>query len=282
MRLAKNIALVFDFDHTLTDDSTEKLLSSFGIDTEAFWSETVGQMVAEGWDPALAWTSALCDLIGKSKPLGNLDEQQLLKFGKTIGFYPEVEKALGDLRTIPKDFPELNTEVELYVISGGIEILLRGTAITKLVDEIRGCTFHTDAKGILKRPKRVITFTEKTRYLFEINKGLLRRSTSHPYAVNAPIEREDRRVPFENMIYVGDGLTDVPAFSVVKQRGGAAFAVVDPLDESRLQKAWEKLVAPARVTNVFQPRYGSKDMLGAFLREGVRSMCRRMLEFDRL
>ncbi|MEQ8836761.1 MAG: HAD family hydrolase, partial [Lacipirellulaceae bacterium] len=267
----------FDFDHTLTDDSTEKLLSSFGIDTAIFWRETVGQMVTDGWDPALAWTSALCDLVGKNRPLGNLTEEQLSEFGKSIDFYPDVLSSLEDFRRIPDEFPELNTEVELYIISGGIEVLLRGTKAAEKVDEIRGCTFEVDSKGILKRPKRAITFTEKTRYLFEINKGLLRQSKSDPYAVNESIEREDRRVPFENMIYIGDGLTDVPAFSVVKQRGGAAFAVVDPCDVVRRRRAWEKLVSPTRVTNVFQPSYGPDAMLGAFLREGVRSMCRRMV-----
>lgn len=276
MNADKNIAVVFDFDHTLTDDSTEAFLKSRGIVPKDFWDSTVGNMVADGWDPSLAWTSAFCDLVGKSGPFGMLSEDDLREFGSTIEFYPGVEELFPELRAIGNSYPELNCEVEIYIISGGIEPLLRGTSISEKVDGIRACTFAVSKTGVIKRPKRVVTFTEKTRFLFEISKGLLRTKQSDPYAVNRAIENSNLRVPMENMIYVGDGLTDVPAFSVVKQRGGVAFAVVNPADKPRRTKAWRKLMQPRRVTNVFEPRYAREDMLGAFLREGVHQMCQRM------
>ncbi len=276
MNSNKNIAVVFDFDHTLTDDSTELFLNSKGIEPHEFWNSTVNKMVADGWDPSLAWTSAFCDLIGKSEPFGLLTEDELYKFGATVEFYPGVDELFSDLRAIGNSYPKLNCEVEIYIISGGIEPLLCGSSIANQVDGIRACTFATNKAGVIKRPKRVVTFTEKTRFLFEISKGLLRTEQSHPFAVNQAIENSERRVPMENMIYLGDGLTDVPAFSVVKQRGGVAFAVVNPTDDARRSKAWRKLVQPRRVTNVFEPRYGRGDMLGAFLREGVHQIYQRL------
>jgi hypothetical protein len=99
---------------------------------------------------------------------------------------------------------------------------------------------------------------------------------TQPYAVNDRVEEHLRRIPFENMIYVGDGLTDVPCFSLIGKFGGKAFGVFDPTKADAPKKAWERLAAPRRVTTLNSPRYGPKDDLGALLRAAVEAMCLKL------
>ena len=120
--------------------------------------------------------------------------------------------------------------------------------------------------------KNVVSFTEKTRYLFEINKGLSDKRKK-PYAVNEDVNSTDRRIPFSNMIYVGDGLTDVPCFSLLKNMGGKSIGVFDPSKTGSPKKALDKLIAPKRVMSAHSAKYGPKDDLGALLRVLVNQIC---------
>ena len=122
--------------------------------------------------------------------------------------------------------------------------------------------------------KNVVSFTGKTKYLYTINKGI--RDDAGPYAVNEKRELEDRRIPFTNMIYIGDGLTDVPCFSLLQHFGGTAFGVFDPTKAETPKKAWEQLVVPKRVTSMNAPKYRKGDELGALLRAAVKELCLRM------
>jgi hypothetical protein len=97
-----------------------------------------------------------------------------------------------------------------------------------------------------------------------------------PFIVNQKVEHADRRIPIENMIYIGDGLTDVPCFSVMEQFKGQSFGVFNPEREGSPKKAWEQLIAPRRVVTMNSPRYGKKDDLGALLRVAVRQICLRL------
>lgn len=116
--------------------------------------------------------------------------------------------------------------------------------------------------------------TEKTKFLFAINKGITDRDThAKPYAVNEFVAPENRRIPFPNMIYIGDGLTDVPCFSMIQRFGGQTFGVFDPKKEGSPKKAWEKLVVPKRVTTLNSPRFGKLDDLGSLLRAAVKRIC---------
>ena len=119
----------------------------------------------------------------------------------------------------------------------------------------------------------LVTFTEKTRYLFELNKGLLKPNRGNPYAVNNNVDPQNRRIPFSNMIYVGDGLTDVPCFSLLDKSGGKGFGVFDPTKKGAPKKAWEQLAAPQRVKSLNAPKYGEHDELGALLRVAVQAIC---------
>jgi hypothetical protein len=177
------------------------------------------------------------------------------------------------LQDIAKQHPLTRPAVEFYVVSGGLEEIIRGSSIASYLSGVWGCNL-AEVDGQVRHIKNAITFTEKTRSLYAINKGITDEAMKrNPFAVNTARPSEDRRVPFWNMIYIGDGLTDVPCFSVVEKAGGTAFGVFDPVKAGSPKKAWENLVAPKRVSALCSPRYGEKEILGSLLRAAVNSKC---------
>ncbi len=268
------IALIFDFDDTLTDDSTTKLLEHYGVDIDTFWKEKTRKRVEKGWDHALAYLDLFLDLVGDNKPLGDLSNEDLYKFGSTLAFYKGIPDLFDSLREKLKEYKISNPKIEFYIISGGIEQIIRGSSISKYFDGIWGCTFEEN-NGRISKIKNAISFTEKTKYLYYINKGLVEHARTNQFSVNKFVSLSDRRIPFKNMIYIGDGYTDVPCFSLIKLFDGKAFGVFDPKKSGSPKKAWELLVAPRRVETMNSPCYGKKDDLGALLHVAVSEICAR-------
>jgi hypothetical protein len=180
-----------------------------------------------------------------------LSNKLLREFGKELVFYPGLPQFFGEIKKLIDENPKykaFDIRLEHYVVSTGFAETIRGSSIAPYVEGIFGCEFienplqpgFLDAAGDLKSaasaaelglvPAREISQvacaldnTSKTRYLFEINKG----SNKYPDSidVNSAIARESRRVPFENMVYIADGPSDVPAFSILNYNGGSTFAV---------------------------------------------------------
>lgn len=268
------IAVVFDFDDTLTDESTTALIESFGVDASDFWGNKAKRLIDAGWDPTPAYLKLLLDNVGDGKPFGKLTNEKLREFGSKLKFYPGIPKLFSDLHKSVAAHALSNPGVEFYVVSSGIEEIIRGSSIAKDLSGIWGCQF-AEERGQIKHLKKIISFTEKTKHLFEINKGLMGQGFG-PYAVNEKVEAAERRVPFENMIYVGDGFTDVPCFSLLERFGGIGFGVFDPKKLDSPKKAWEKLLTPKRVLSMNAPKYRSTDELGSLLRAAVKSICLRL------
>lgn len=271
------IALVFDFDDTLVPDSTTKLLRHYGIDTEEFWGTSAKQLIHQGYDPPAAYLKLLLDNVGPGKPLGELTNEGLRQFGTTLDgdFHEGLPDFFEEIRsTTASKFK--NIDVEFYIVSGGLQAILDGSEIVrKYFSAVYGCQLAGDTEeGTLKYIKRSITFTEKTRYLFEINKGIPpEASRENPYLVNEAVAEKDRRVPFTNFIYVGDGQTDIPCFSLVQKMNGTAFGVFDPSKEAKAKQALEAFLKPGRVVSMHAPKYTPDSELGAMLRAAVATRC---------
>ena len=190
------IAVVFDFDDTLVPDSTTALLQSHGIDVGAFWSEVVPPLVEEGYDPPLAYLRAILDRVGSDLPLGSLRNDDLREFGRSLddSFFPGLPRMFEDLREIVSEFRDIS--VEFYIVSGGLQEVIAGSELAKSwFDGFYGCQLGEDHNGVIRYVKRCVTFTEKTRYLFEINKGVRAEdSRTRPHLVNDKVTK--RRVPF--------------------------------------------------------------------------------------
>lgn len=275
----KNIAVIFDFDDTLMPDSTTELLKKHGIDPDEFWGTTVKDLLLTGYEPTLAYLNQLLDMTGKNQPLGLMNNSKLKEFGKSLSsnFYPGVPSLFKELREIAGSVSN-DINIEFYIVSGGLQDLMAEIPLLqKNFSAVYGCQFaeHPET-GVIHQIKKCVTFTEKTRYIFEINKGISPRHVeANKYAVNKDVPIAKRRIPFKNMIYVGDGLTDIPCFSLVKRMGGMAFGIFNPAEERSAKRALLEFLSTDRVISMHAPRYRKSDELGAMLRAAVSTVAQR-------
>ena len=234
------IAIVCDCDGTLCPDTTDALVSALGLNLDKFWEE-VSRRVEDGWDPPLAYLNRLLDLTreGKTEPL---TMKRLQAVGRSVRFYPGALDFVGMLREKLKtnlDSRDAGVIIDWYIVSSGIEDLLKATPLGSLAADVFGCALEYDREGRAIAVKSMVTFTEKTKFVYAINKGitgeLLRR---RPYRVNDAIDDNDRRVPFDHMVYIGDGPSDIPCFSMIKRLGGHAIGVMPP-EDTELRKPYE-------------------------------------------
>jgi hypothetical protein len=273
------IALIFDFDDTLVPDSTSKFFHSKGFlpkDVKRFWTKDVKALVRSGYDPTQAFLKLFLENVGTGKPFGPVTNKELRKFGATLDkhLYPGLDVLFRDLKRIVKRWAGVS--IEFYVISGGLQPIIEGTKLVRERDltAVYGCQLAEDLETrCVKYVKRAITFTEKTRYMFEISKGIPpSKAKRNPYLVN---EASGRRIPFENMIYVGDGLTDIPCFSLLQKNGGTPFGVFEGKTRSA-RRAFLKFLVPGRVKGMHLPKYGKDDELGIHLRGAVATIASRI------
>ena len=222
------LAIVYDFDHTLSPHYMQDhtILRHAGIDPAEFWLSCTALIKERGYDQELAYMKRMLDY-DAIRALSNADLQAM---GLDLTFFPGVPDFFEELNAIVHQprYTEWDIHLEHYVVSSGLKAILDGSHIAKHVKAIFGCEFDED-QGHIDFPKRTISHTQKTQFLFRVNKGLLNMEQD----VNDHMPEEARRVPFRHMIYVGDGPTDVPCFTVIKKNGGLAVAVYNPDDPTR-------------------------------------------------
>jgi 2-hydroxy-3-keto-5-methylthiopentenyl-1-phosphate phosphatase len=270
------LAVIFDFDDTLVPDTTTQLLQKYKINPENFWSKEVKALIDTGYDPTLAYLNKFLENVGKDKPFGKLTNEDLHNFGKTLDdkFFSGLPQIFDDLKEIVKNYKDI--DIEFYIISGGLQEIIKGSKIVQdNFTSVYGCELDEDSEfGHLKYIKRAISFTEKTRYIFEINKGITPDEVNiKPFLVNKDIPITSRRIPIENMIYVGDGLTDIPCFSLIMKGNGIAFGVLDPSKTKSAKQALQEYIITHRVVSVHAPNYLEDVELGSLIRATVTSRC---------
>jgi phosphoglycolate phosphatase-like HAD superfamily hydrolase len=269
------VAVIFDFDDTLLPDSTSALLREHGLDPEEFWSRKTKALVDRGYDPPLAYLNLLLREVGRDKPLGELTNARLAAFGATLDgtWFPGLPELFDDLRDVTRQYRDVS--IEFYIISGGLQRIIEGSRhVERHFAGVYGCQLGEDFEtGVICDIKRCVTFTEKTRFLFEINKGIPPSdAATQPHLVNKAVAEQERPVPFANIIYVGDGLTDIPCFSLIEKGGGVAFGVFQAGQESAKQ-AFQRFLETRRVRSMHHPDYREDAELGALLRAAVATAC---------
>ena len=265
------LALIFDFDDTIAPDTTTKLLTRNDIDAEQFWKEEFVSRIEDGYDPTVAYLSAIIDKTNNGE-LAGMSDEGLRETGQSLDseVFTGFQSLLSDIQDIVSEYDAI--EIEFYVISEGLKTIIEATEIAVKLDHIYASEF-SKTEGKVDGIKNAISFTDKTRYLLEINKGIdPTAEPTNPYAVNDRYEESDRRIPFENMIYVGDGLTDVPCFSLIKGRGGRTIGVYDSEYSSPKQEAILEIGAPHRAEGS-PPKYSEDEQLGSLIRLAVEGLC---------
>lgn len=248
------IAIVFDFDDTLAPDTTSGFLDWIGIeDVARFWAEDAEPLIERGWDPVPAYMHAMITAAeaGRCRPI---TRAALAEWGAQAPLHPGVPALFEHLRAAARTENPRAT-LEFYVISSGIGDVLRATAIAGKLTAIWSSEFHFDEQGRACFPRRVVSFTDKTRYLFQIQKGLIGpEADSNPFAVNKRVPADKLRVPLSHMIFVGDGYTDIPCFSLLEQQGGTPIAVYDPQRRDKWRRAFD-FVRQGRVRTLHSANY---------------------------
>jgi len=266
------IALVFDFDDTLAPDSTSTFLEWMGIDPVRFWKETVGPLDRDGWDPIPAYLYALIQL-SVSDEKYRITRDKFKEFAARLTFHPGVTRIFPHLTQYTSEHYK-DLELEFYIISSGIGEIVRNTRISKHFTDIWASEFHYNEDGCIVFPRNIISFTDKTRYLFQISKGLIGpESRADHYAVNR--RTSGYRIPMGNFIFVGDGLTDIPCFSLVKRYGGVAIGVYDKHRRERWSRAWDFL-EEGRVTNLLSADYTLNSDLTTSLYMAIDAIARKI------
>ena len=242
----KKIAIICDCDNTLMPDLPSLLLKNNGMEPQTFWDE-IDVMVNNGWDPPIAWMTKLIKLIQEGKIKQNTNEK-LAEFSASVDTYPGASTFIKEINSKLGNDSEIL--VEGYVVSSGIESMMKGSKIANSFTDIFGGRLY-EKDGTIAGIKSSITFTEKTKFIFAINKGITSQIREKPYDVNDFIPVEERRIPFENMIYMGDGPSDIPCFSMIEKLGGTSIAI-DSKDE--WSKKWEYELRNRKMES-FKPDY---------------------------
>ncbi len=290
------IAVVWDFDKTLTPGYMQApLFKRYGIDEDFFWKEVNGlpEIYAKRGMHVSHDTVYLNHLLSfiKNGPMKGLQNRHLRELGAEVPLYPGLPGFFTDLQqrvTSKPAYQKHEIRLEHYIISTGLAEMIRGCDIADHVDGIFACEFvecplppyyskqselslETDFE--ISQIGVMVDNTIKTRYLFEINKGV----NKHPsISVNAKMAEEDRRVPFQNMIYIADGPSDVPCFSLVRKNGGKTYAVYDPESEAEFAQN-DRLREDGRVDNYGPADYTETSPTSRWLRLQIENICERIV-----
>ena len=214
------VAIMYDFDKTLCTKDMQGygFIPSLGITEEEFWNYANEIGHKEHMDSILAYMYAMVK-ISKDKNIPLLREK-LVETGKKVELFDGVSKWFSRINNFGK---KLGVCVEHYVISSGLKEIIEGTDIANEFKSIFACEFLYDENGNGIWPKTDVNYTNKTQFVYRINKGVL--DVANDNDLNKSMPDDSKRIPFCNMIYIGDGLTDVPSMKLTKLNGGHSIAV---------------------------------------------------------
>ena len=256
------VAIMYDFDRTLcTRDMQEySFIPSLGMTEKEFWSLANEVGTKEHMDSVLAYMYAMVKA-SKDRNVPILRDN-LVQMGKNIEFFPGVADWFDRITEFGES---CSVQVEHYIISSGLKEIIEGSAISGKFKSIFACEFLYGENGAAVWAKTDVNYTNKTQFVYRINKGVL--DVANDIDLNRSMPEDSKRVPFCNMIYIGDGLSDVPCMKMMKAYGGYSIAVY----QSRDSKV-EDLLMKNRVDFIYPADYS----LGSGLDRTVRNIITKM------
>jgi phosphoglycolate phosphatase-like HAD superfamily hydrolase len=271
---SNRIALVFDFDDTLVPDTVDSLLESCGIDSQAFRAERIQPLIDNGWEPILARFYSLIQESKRRDRSDKITKDYIAKFGQELTPFDGVPEMFDRLRQCAKKIvPDI--EVEFYLITSGMVEIARHTCIADEFTSMWGCEVHYNESGEIEFVKQVVSHTEKTRYLFQLAKGIDNQNNDGQTFIYRDVPPEELHVPLTQVIYVGDGASDIPCFSLLNEEKGVAIGVY----KGRTAEEWGRELEMSRgqrVANVAPAEYTEDSELMQSLKLAVESMCKQI------
>lgn len=245
-KVMEKVVFMYDFDKTLCDKDMQEyaFIPNMQLSANEFWTATSEEALNPGnnIERILAYMYTMMKYSKRNNI--KLTREYLKSCGDKVNLFEGVESFFVRINQLAN---ALGFEAEHYIISSGLKEIIKGTSIAKYFKEIYACEFHYDKDGIADFPAYVVNYTMKTQFLNRISKGAF--DLSDDKKLNAKIKDEDRYVKFENMLYFGDGLTDVPCMKLVRENGGTAIAIYqnndDKIARQLLQENRVDFIAPA-------------------------------------
>ncbi len=272
------IAICYDFDGTLSRRSMQEdtIFKEYRIQPTQFWARVNRIAKEEGYDKTLAYLNRfIYDPAFQKKPL---TEARLASMAQRIQYYPGVEPFFSTINQFVRREAEslkIDVQLEHYIISSGMKAILNGVGIKEYFREIYACEYEYLKNGRPKCVKMAVNDTNKTQFLFRVNKGCLRLDQD----INKHMPEEKRRIPFKNMIYIGDGKSDVPCMAVTMKNGGHAVAVYPPGQKDSRQCL--ELIRAGRVHFIAPADFSRESKLCRLL-ESILKLLVNRISLDRL
>ncbi len=263
------IAIVYDFDGTLSPDNMQErtIFEDYGLDKDEFWKRSQALTREQGYERTLAYLKMLIsEPIFAKRPLNPSRLAELAK--ERIRYFNGVETYFDRMDAFLKDIPEAverGITIEHYVISSGLMEILSGCTIAGRFRKAYACEFAYE-NGRPVFPKLVINDTNKTQFLFRINKGKLDLSED----INSHMPDNERPIPFRNMIYIGDGATDIPSMTLTQKAGGQAIAVFDK--NIGVSDEVKEMVFAGRADHFAEADYADGSLLTKILKTAIRKI----------
>ncbi|MFI3261773.1 MAG: HAD family hydrolase [Rikenellaceae bacterium] len=242
------VAIVYDFDGTLSPKNMQEydFIPAVGRKTDEFWRDSTNIAEEQEGDIILGYMYYMLKE-AKNRNI-SLKRESFRDSGSKVELYQGVKEWFARVNAYGR---EHNVEIEHYINSSGLKEMIEGTSIASEFKKIYACSFFYDVDGVAFWPSVVVNYTTKTQFLFKINKGI--ESVADIKEVNQYVPENKRRVPFKHMIYIGDGLTDIPCMKLTKMMGGHSIAVFNP--ENSNPENINSLIKESRVDYVCEANY---------------------------
>ena len=249
MKKRPTVALIYDFDGTLSPGNMQEFgfIQAIGQTPDEFWSKSNAVHDGQEVSSILSYMKLMID---EAREKGiSLTRDSFVSFGKHIKLYEGVKEWFALINEYGRRH---GVNVEHYINSSGQTELIEGTSIAHEFKKIFACSFWYDESGVAVWPAVAVDYTGKTQFLFKIAKGIM--DISDNTKVNESQKEDDKPIPFSNMIYLGDGTTDIPCMKIVKMFGGNSIAVYSP-DNAHQKETARKLLRQDRVNFICQADY---------------------------
>lgn len=255
------IAICYDFDGTLSPGNMQEydFFRGLGISPRQFWAEAQRVAKEQSADSVLAYMKLMIDMAGNVGGM-RIDREAFAEYGRSVELF---EGVVGWFNRIGSYAKSRGAELEHYIISSGIKEMIEGTSIAGNFKNIFASSFIYDINGKAQWPGMAVNFTNKTQYLFRINKGI--DDITDNEVVNMHLPHAERRVPFTRMAYLGDGDTDIPCMKLVKEKGGFSISVY-PKSGARKKRNAVELLSQGRVNAISEADYTQGSRLEGILR----------------